>query len=98
MRLIDADMFKKSIEKDCENAKEDFTGVYREIAKGVMKGFLDDIDEQPTVEPKRGEWIYEDVDLVCSVCGTDAPIIPFKGKQYKANFCANCGADMRGEK
>ena len=59
---------------------------------------IEALESVGTFIPKRGKWIYEDVDLVCSVCGTDAPIIPFKGKQYKANFCANCGTDMRGEK
>ena len=50
--------------------------------------------EQP--ERKKGEWIYYRETgygnpyghFECSLCGD--------GYGYKANFCPNCGADMRG--
>lgn len=55
----------------------------------------EDLEEQGRlIEQKHGQWIHEDVDWVCSECGEDAPTIPFKGKQYRANYCSNCGAKM----
>lgn len=50
--------------------------------------------EEP--ERKRGKWI----DGHCSNCGCDVPayIIDWKWqKDMDANFCPNCGADMRGD-
>lgn len=60
------------------------------------------LDAQPTIEErKRGMWIPQNHNKVngmtstavyyypkCSVCGYCA---------YPANFCPNCGADMRGD-
>lgn len=37
----------------------------------------------------KGEWIVENHEVVCSVCGQN---------NLETNFCPNCGADMRGEK
>nr|DAE29752.1 MAG TPA: DNA-directed RNA polymerase [virus sp. ctyMK1] len=101
MRLIDADIFKKSIEKDCENINKDFTSIYRGFVKEVMKGFLKDIDEQPTVKPTHGKWIDEGGYLTtaygslhsytCSECGADVIIESYD------NFCPNCGAKMEDE-
>lgn len=56
----------------------------------------------PPVEPerKKGKWI---VDALanniwhCSECGTDAPVEPTGGTEYKSNYCPYCGLDMRGE-
>lgn len=52
----------------------------------------------PSIEPKHGEWIHDIAEVSefremllpnckCSVCGC--------GVQCEANFCPNCGADMR---
>ena len=48
-------------------------------------------DVRPVV---RGEWINEDVDFVCSVCGHDA-YTEGDYRQVRTDFCPNCGADMR---
>ena len=37
----------------------------------------------------KGEWIVENHEIVCSVCGQN---------NLETNFCPNCGADMRPEK
>lgn len=37
----------------------------------------------------KGEWIVENHEVVCSVCGQN---------NLETNFCPCCGADMRGEK
>ena len=51
MRLIDADAFKKYIIKGFEEMKSQFkTEFYLDIATRVTESFLEDIDEQPTVE------------------------------------------------
>lgn len=66
----------------------------------VVKG----IHALPSVQPsKKGEWINTKVgklfpsnDYKCSVCGN---ILDFDGVNCgrgDANFCPNCGADMRG--
>lgn len=52
------------------------------------------ITDAPTIEPKRGEWIYTDNPLrlddewACSRCGN----ISFA----RTNFCDRCGARMKG--
>ena len=58
---------------------------------------LDRIDEQSTVEPKHGHWLfYEEPDgyyhSECSECGQwcDEDVF-LKGKW---NYCPNCGAKM----
>lgn len=47
------------------------------------------INEQPTVEPVRGEWVEVEFGMFfkCSICGylTDYRL---------TNYCPNCGADM----
>ena len=44
----------------------------------------------------HGRWVYEDVDFICSNCGTDAPT---EGdyRQVRSNYCPCCGAIMDGE-
>ena len=52
MRLIDADAFKNYIQEGWEATKHEFKHAYRELAEAITQSFLDDIDEQPTVD----EW------------------------------------------
>lgn len=58
------------------------------------------IEMQPAadVAPVRhGRWIYgEDIDIQCSVCGTDA-LTEGDYRQTRSNYCPNCGARMDGE-
>ena len=60
-------------------------------------GFADGYRQgKKDAERKKGRWI----DGQCSICGCDIPayIIDWKWqKDMDANFCPNCGADMRGE-
>jgi hypothetical protein len=63
---------------------------------------MDAVKQLPPAEPerKKGKWI---VDALanniwhCSECGTDAPVEPTGGTEYKSNYCPCCGFDMRGE-
>lgn len=60
-----------------------------------MVVLLDDIKAIPSARPK-GDWVSEGRiypptngyhGAVCSICGTES--------EYLANFCGECGADMR---
>ena len=73
-----------------------------ERAYGANKvGML--ISELPTVKPIKGEWIDTGVDgeFQCSHCKglwQDAEENTYEDWKQAANFCPNCGADMRGSK
>ncbi len=61
---------------------------------------LKPIQQLPPAEPKRGKWIHHPEigwgeTWLCDQCGekTSSTVM---GKP-RANFCPNCGADMRGE-
>ena len=93
MRLIDADAFKKYIEDGIDGLILPRDKVEKAIA--ITKGFLKDIDEQPTVELPHGEWICKGSvgnGTWCSVCDTNIKLFP-----NRYSFCPNCGADMRKE-
>ena len=47
-----------------------------------------EIEQLPTIQPKRGKWIRNGWAIMCSECGYDMPYTV-------RNFCPNCGADMR---
>lgn len=61
------------------------------------KLFENVIDNLPSAERKRGEWIFNPSDAIeamftkpkCSECGFESA--------DNGNFCPNCGADMGGE-
>lgn len=91
MRLIDADAIDE-VMLDL-NFNRDFG-----ITRGEYKLIDSVLSEFPTIEErKKGRWIAGQ----CSICGCDIPayIIDWKWqKDMDANFCPNCGADMRGER
>lgn len=69
-----------------------------EWGDGELGVHADDIDavinDIPTIEPKRGEWIFNGNFCglnhhKCSKCG--------KNEFRMSNFCPNCGAEMRGK-
>lgn len=86
-RLIDADKLKKDVLDlpDCYNG---FSDTYD---KAYIIGV---IDEQPTIEPKKGKWIetdsHEPCWYKCDQCG--------RLHDFLDAYCPNCGADMRGDK
>ena len=57
----------------------------------VIEDDIPAADVRPVV---RGKWVQGDMPTYggykCSVCGANTVL-------YKANFCPNCGADMREE-
>lgn len=60
-------------------------------------------EELPSAEPKRkkGKWIKENCRgqaYKCSACGNYLDFRGVNAGRGDANFCPNCGADMRGVK
>ena len=65
------------------------------------KDVIDLIDNAPTVEPERPQGEWEEVDIKpmpyggytcnrkCNKCG-------YFTREYRLNFCPNCGAKMKG--
>lgn len=70
-------------------------GILAEYAKHYRESFLRMIDEQPTVEPVCGEWIYTPtyMEYECSNC--KSMINLSDDANAHLNFCPQCGADMR---
>lgn len=62
------------------------------------------VEQLPSAQPERknGEWIHKpDIYLdeqtwECSECGEPWIFIEGTPSENNANFCPNCGADMRG--
>ena len=95
MSLID----KEKVVQELRKKKQKFGDEYG-ITGGLTVAQII-IYDQPTVEErKKGKWEHETVSGVegifklsscfCSVCGCHV--------EQEANFCPNCGADMRGER
>lgn len=86
--------------------KEDEAGVFSDIfcyvkmsdRRYVLANIERRINNAPTVEPVRGEWIYERGTYSvcsawkCSNCGKSYGL-PFIKDEY--NFCPNCGCRMK---
>lgn len=90
MRAIDADAMIDRLKEWDTKDKTD---------KALYNFTLNRINEQPTIQPRRGQWIMSNVGdtfmtdapkiIYCSSCNVCAP--------YATNYCPMCGADMRGE-
>lgn len=111
MRLIDADAFIKYIKETSEKLEFDKFHVDSAVtAKIILDGVIADLDgtsrdgfkNAPTIEleRKKGKWVYDGIRgrfpaCKCSICGhyENADWALLQG----ANFCPNCGADMRGD-
>ena len=95
MRLTDIDKLHERLQTLVLNERNKTTyttwsNAYAEIADMVEY-------DLPIMKLPSARWI----DGHCSNCGCDVPayIIDWKWqKDMDANFCPNCGADMRGEK
>ena len=98
-RLIDADRLKEEIVEAGQESTRYRIGEFWELNRNEIWKV---IDEQPTVEErKRGEWestgwwsrIHK-----CSQCGNALDFDGVNAGRGDANFCPNCGADMRKER
>lgn len=96
MRLIDADALEKDANEDLLSDTDTVEEVYWNDG---AKSIIDLIKTAPTIELKRGKWIYDKGLYKCTACnnlltvaGWDIP----EEQIYKAfNFCPNCGAKMQ---
>ena len=72
-------------------------GILAEYAKHYRESFLRMIDEQPSAEPVRGEWVFNPTfnEYECSNC--KSMISLSDDENGHPNFCPECGADMRKE-
>ena len=102
MRLIDADALMKDISvienglidvlstrsaDEWDECRDRFI-ILMELE--IIKVLKEVIEEAPTVERAKGEWINEGNLHGCSNCGKYS-------KEYDKPFCCHCGADMRGD-
>lgn len=83
-RLIDADALIKDLDKGLWGKDYD-----KALAETIIR-------DAPTIEPKQGEWIWNQYDgnpaignYHCSICRRLVP-------HDKYAFCPNCGAKMKG--
>ena len=87
MRLIDADALKEWI--------DEYVSVFKKSDNKDIKGY---IEHQPTIEPKRGEWVNKDSYWHTAICSNCNKVTMFEERDEKVieyDFCPNCGADMR---
>ena len=78
MRLIDAD----ALELDTE---------WSEYHDGFISYSWLEINNAPTIEPKRGEWVLKDGIYGVAYCSE----CDYELHTNNTNYCPNCGADMR---
>ena len=95
MRLIDADALKEAIKSDMYVVDyADEGAIYGMFWSGIENA----IDEQPTVEPTTGKWMFSsnDAEGVCSCCNFKLYGTPYYGKYLIVpyNYCPNCGCKM----
>ena len=100
MRLIDADLLKRSL--DNYFAITPYSDAVKYVIDGVV---MNRIDRQPTIDTvKHGEWIQSvDEDgcsiKTCSECGSEMPyVVPnaFSEEEWveASDYCWHCGAKM----
>lgn len=110
MRPIDADalndaMYHEAFENDASYTESNPMAKWDSGLWIRYKMFENAINEAPTIEPKRGEWIYGEHDVAmcdgyrCNRCDFFVPwdyehkFIDFINDYH---FCPNCGARMKG--
>ena len=52
------------------------------------------LNEQPTIQPKRGKWIRDGHHIRCDQCGMYMCDTDREGDRIPTEFCPNCGAKM----
>ena len=103
MRLIDADALMKTLgitDMDCDKcAWRD-----KEWSRCKRGSDFEDaccaIENAPTIEERKtGEWIRKISVVDCATfVGDECSQCGYFKSMGQANFCPNCGADMRGER
>lgn len=95
MRLIDADL----LDEEVMHLFITITGNQKQhtVVNECKSSFRRMIEEQPTVEPVRGKWVFNPTfnEYECSNC--TSMISLSDDTNAHPNFCPECGADMRKE-
>lgn len=79
------------------------TVIEKNFGHGTISPILQLIDQQSTADVApvvHGEWIKMDKrgnNVRCSKCGNTLDLRGVNAGRGDANYCPNCGADMRGE-
>lgn len=103
-RYIDADWIVQELEwwrdKLAETHGENDEYV---LCLGEVLMKLDDTPTADVRENVKGEWVMEEKPMIgkphivqCSICGNVLDMYGVNAGRGDANFCPNCGADMRG--
>lgn len=84
---------------DAIKAIEELPNAYNGWSDAYDKAYIiGTLEEVPSAEPKRGEWIEQEDCWQCSECGDEfvleVDVKPIDARMY---FCPNCGAKMDGE-
>lgn len=94
MRLIDADVLKRKVQKV---ATESWKMKIKANVETILNQFIDWIDAEQTIDLQRktGKWIEYDGDGLktmykCSKCGAMIDI----NEKYRNFFCYHCGEKM----
>ena len=80
--------------------KEEYRGSWESGAVKEVEQTLEQLPSASTIEPQRGEWIYDmNQYYKCTNCG-HLTLMPDSGSVFipdwdEYHFCPNCGADMR---
>lgn len=99
MKVIDADTLMKDICNSIDKMTE--AGDLVDV-EWLWTKLINAIKHAPTIEPERkkgkwkklsGRWFHNDVQ--CSECGNTLDMNGVNAGRGDANFCPNCGADMR---
>lgn len=93
-RYIDADAFEKYITRDEWDTPDETWRPESEF--GLI---IDAIPTADVVEVVHGEWINIDKrgkNVQCSKCGNTLDLRGVNAGRGDANYCPNCGAEMRG--
>lgn len=67
---------------------EDWTGKEHEAV------LVEDIEQLPSAESKRGKWIRDGHHIRCDQCGVYMCDTDREGDKIPNNFCPNCGMKM----
>lgn len=102
MRPIDADALIADLEHDvaidedmldCEELTEDRREIIQ-FDKDCKQNAIDLLNHAPTIEPKKGRWIFIGDGYKCSECRS---VYSWWADSQTSNYCPNCGAEMIGE-
>ena len=103
-RYIDADAVLKSIGasehcKDCECKINNYECRGHSLSRQDICDIVDTISTADVKPVVRGKWRKIDKlgrTVKCSKCGNTLALYGVNAGRGNANFCPNCGADMRG--